>query len=159
VLATAFPPFYDVRNGSHLAGYVCRLNWLNLVFSPRQITSAARIHLDARHPNWREYLREIPSDKLWNLNGITVRGFHRLLRDTPLQVQDIHYMGHHDRRISAKSRGYRRGLAPLFALFEFAARAPLLRELWCSRICAVLRKPPAAAVPEPARPVAVARGA
>jgi SAM-dependent methyltransferase len=145
VLALAFPPYYDVRNGSHLPGYACRLAWLNLLFTTRQLRSATAAHLDQDHPNWHEYLRDVPTDKLWNLNGLTVGGLHRLVDELPFDVEDIRHIGHHDRRISRKDDADVQRLAPIFAAFEFAARTPLLRELWCSRLCVLLRKPATAA--------------
>lgn len=140
-LAVVFPPYYDVTSGSHLHGYATRLPGLNALFSTERLKSAARRRLEEQGHPWREYLREVPTDKLWNQNGLTVRGFERLVAESGLEVEQQWRLGHLDHRVSdhrGRAQAIRR---PAYAASELLARLPGVRELACTRVCALLRKP------------------
>ncbi len=140
-LALVFPPYYDVTAGSHLPGYATTVPGLNALFSTRTLKRAATVVLEEREgPRWHDFLREEPSDELWNLNGLTVRRFRRLVERSPFQVERRTYLGHMDHRLS-DHRGL--GLAlrmPAFLLAELPAQVPLIQELFCMRVCCLLRK-------------------
>lgn len=133
---TVFPPYYCVVGGSHLGGYATSLPGLNLLFSSRRLRSGITLYLDEREQPWRSYLREAPTDKLWNLNGLTIRGLHRLLGRLEFE-SDIWFMGLRDRRKASPRRPLP---APVFAAFEASAKVPLVREAMCSRVVAALTK-------------------
>jgi len=134
--AIVFPPYYDVIAGSHLHGYATRLPGLNLLFSTKALKSAATLLLEEQGIDFRRYLREVPSDKLWNQNGLTIRQFLRLLHERPFHIDLLLFLGHRDYRF----RGYR-GLRKLFSLpFVVAANLPVIREAFCDRVCALLQK-------------------
>jgi SAM-dependent methyltransferase len=139
-LAAVFPPYYDLWGGSHLHGYATSLPGLNLFFTTKALRSAATILMESHGIPYRRYLREEPTDKLWNMNGLTVRKFQRLVRQSSFRVDMMRYVGRHDRRMTKKTGREAALLMPAFWLFETAARLPLVREAFCSRICALLRK-------------------
>lgn len=150
-LAIVFPPYYDIHGGSHLDGYATWLQGLNLIFTTRALRGATLRLFIEQGVDPRPYLRDVPSDKLWNMNGLTVSGFERIVARTPFDVEQLWFLGQLDRRNIDPVAGHRhpssrwRSLArPVaYSLAEWAARAPLLREVFCSRVCALLRKPEA----------------
>ena len=144
-LATVFPPYYDIVGGSHLHGYATSFPGLNLLFPTRALTGAAlRLFADLGVDH-RPFMREIPSDKLWNMNGITIRRFKEMVRRSPFEVEQLWYMGHFDRRYAdpntPASSWWRAAARPMvYLLSDIATRTPVLREALTLRICAVLRK-------------------
>jgi len=137
-LALVFPPYYDVTGGSHLHGYATRVPGLNLVFSTRSLKSATRELFERDGIDYRRWLRDEPTDKLWNMNGLTVRGFERLIAERDFEVEAQILYGHGDRR--TPFTGELPLPRPVRATLERAAGAPLLREALCLRVCALLRK-------------------
>jgi SAM-dependent methyltransferase len=145
-LATVFPPYYDVHGGSHLDGYATSFPGLNLIFPTRAVKGATLRLFAEQGVDHRHYLRDVPSDKLWNMNGLTIRRFRQLLRRSQFEIEQLWLVGHFDRRLfdtSAPCRPRWRAALRLavFGLSELAARTPLIQEATCSRVCAVLRKP------------------
>ena len=139
-LAVVFPPYYDVTAGSHLHGYATAFPALNLVFPTRTLKSASRRVLEERGVDYRQVFREVPSDKLWNLNGLTSRRFRRLVRMSGFEIQQLWHLGHLDHRLS-DHRGVGAVLRrPAFWSAEVMARLPLVQELFCVRIAALLSR-------------------
>jgi SAM-dependent methyltransferase len=138
-LALVFPPYYQLFGGSHLHGYATSVPGLNLIFSTGALRSATEKHLDEQGWSWRDYLRDEPTDKLWNQNGLTVRGFHRLVGRSAFQVRLIRHVGLLDRRLSPNAR-HRRASIPLFAACEQLARVPVMCEALCLRVVGLLDK-------------------
>lgn len=136
-LLMVFPPYYCVVGGSHLGGYATRVPGLNLLFSAKRLKSGVVPYLEEAGQPWRSYLREVPSDKLWNLNGLTIAKLQRLLAQVPFEA-DIWLMGLRDRRKPSPRRPLP---TPLFLAFEASAKVPLVREAMCSRVVAELTKP------------------
>ena len=139
-LAIVFPPYYALKSGSHLHGYATSFPGLNLLFSTQTLKRAARSQLSAQGIDFQQYFREIPTDKLWNMNGLTVQQFHTLVRDSGFAWEHVHYVAEYTR-----SACVRQGLArwmrlPFFWAFEVAAHVPFLREICCGRVCALLKK-------------------
>jgi SAM-dependent methyltransferase len=143
-VATVFPPYYDLFGGSHLHGYATSVPGLNLVFSTKTLKGATLRLFAEQGIDHRPYLRDIPSDKLWNQNGLTISGFENIVARSQFEVEQLWLRSHIDRRFvdqPASSR-WRAILRPVaFAASDAATRTPLVRETLCSRICAVLHKP------------------
>jgi SAM-dependent methyltransferase len=142
-LAVVFPPYYHLTAGAHLSGYATSFPALNLLFSTRALRSATAQHLDRGDREWREFLRDAKTDKLWNLNGLTVCGFRRLLTESPFEVRMLRYVGNVDHRLSRMPRAKKRLFLPAFLFFEALAAMPVVREAFCIRIAAILAKPTA----------------
>jgi SAM-dependent methyltransferase len=139
-LAAVFPPYYALHGGSHLHGYASSFPGLNLIFSNRALRSASLILFEREKIDYRRWMRDVAPDKLWNLNGLTVRGFHDLLQESGFHPETIRHLAQHDRRLTRKRGLELFLLQPAFLLFEAAAQVPLLREAFCARIAALLRK-------------------
>ena len=137
LLATVFPPYYDVLGGSHLHGYATRVPGLNLVFTTRQLRSACEKLLQRQGVDYERYLRAEPTDKLWNQNGLTVSGCLRMIAATDFRTREVRLLGHRDPRIRDEERPARRAC---YQLLAWAAQVPYLREAVCSRVCALLEK-------------------
>jgi SAM-dependent methyltransferase len=76
-LYAVFPPFYH-PTGAHLEGWLSRMPCPNVFFSPQTLIRAGYEMLDERKDAYRPNpLR--PLDKLWSLNGATVRSTRKLL--------------------------------------------------------------------------------
>jgi SAM-dependent methyltransferase len=141
-LAMVFPPFYHPRAGSHLEGYATRLPGMHLLFPTSTIKAAAKTILEEQGIEYESYLRQIETDKLWNLNGLTVRGFKRLVRESGFSTEVVRYIGDLDHRVrdhAHRLMALRR--VPVSWLTEAPAQVPLLQEVCCYRICAILQKP------------------
>lgn len=137
-LATVFPPYYDVLAGSHLHGYATRVPGLNLVFTTRQLRSACKKLLEKQGVQYERHLRAEPTDKLWNQNGLTVRGFLRTVAGTDFRIEELRLLGHRDPRMQDEQRPAWRAF---YGLLAGAAQLPVLGEAVCSRVCALLEKP------------------
>ena len=137
LLATVFPPYYDILGGSHLHGYATRVPGLNLVFTTRQLRSACEKLLRRQGIDYERYLRAEPTDKLWNQNGLTVEGCLRMVAATDFRVQEFRLLGHRDPRVRYEGR---RGRRACYQLLAWAAQVLWLREAVCSRVCALLEK-------------------
>jgi SAM-dependent methyltransferase len=140
-LALIFPPYYDLTQGSHLHGYATRLPGLNLVFGTRSLRSATRRLIDEQGVEFERFFRDVPTDKLWNQNGLTVRSFQRTVAESPLDLEWLYLMGHLQYRRWHETGSFFGPARPLHKVVQAVGEAPLLRELACSRICAVLRRP------------------
>lgn len=140
-LAVVFPPYYDITGGSHLHGYATTFPALNLFFTTRALKSAAQKLLNSQGVAYEQHLREVPTDKLWNQNGLTVHGFRSLVKASPFRVERFDCLGHMERRLSPHT-GIRLALRlPFYAIPSAIAKIPLVQEVFCSRVCALLRKP------------------
>ena len=138
-LAVVFPPYYALRGGPHLHGYVTWLPGLNLIFTTRALRSAAAKRLAEQGIDYEPYFREVPSDRLWNMNGLTARHFRRLVARTGFQWEIRRHTSHFEFR-------RRKGtmptvIAPVYWSFRILANVPALRELFCERVVALLRRP------------------
>jgi 2-polyprenyl-3-methyl-5-hydroxy-6-metoxy-1,4-benzoquinol methylase len=134
--AVVFPPYYHVLAGSHLHGYATRFPALNLLFTTKALKSAVRLLLEEQGVDYRRYLREIPTDKLWNQNGLTVRGFDEFVKASPFRVESIEHVGQPSRHFGFVPTPPMRG--PLQSAVELAANTPILQEALCSRVVAML---------------------
>jgi SAM-dependent methyltransferase len=141
-VAIVFPPYYDLLGGSHLSGYATSFPGLNLLFTTRALRSAVLKDLNEKGIDYAPFFRDVPTDKLWNLNGLTIRGFQQIVDRSPFHVESIRYMGHLQYRRDHKHP--KASTSPLwraaYILAQATAQIPLVREAFCSRVCVVLRK-------------------
>jgi SAM-dependent methyltransferase len=136
-LLAAFPPYYCIYGGSHLEGYATRFPGMNLLFPTHALRSATTIFLEQEGVDWRSYLREVPTDKLWNQNGLTIRRLCSILARLPLEGR-LAFIGLRDHRKASSRRSLPR---VVLAVFELCARLPVLREALCSRVALELQRP------------------
>jgi SAM-dependent methyltransferase len=84
-LYAVFPSFYNPVGGSHFHGFVSKTPAPNVFFSNKTLMNAADLILEERGDGFRP--RELrPADKLWGLNGTSIRGFQQLLRPTKFSI-------------------------------------------------------------------------
>jgi SAM-dependent methyltransferase len=140
-LALVFPPYYDLTQGSHLHGYATRLPGLNLLFPTSTLRRATREYVQQQGVDYDSFFRDVPSDKLPNQNGLTVRGFRRAVKDSPLTAEWIYCMGHLQYRRLQETGSLFGSTRPAYHAAQLAAEVPIVQEATCSRVCAVLRKP------------------
>jgi 2-polyprenyl-3-methyl-5-hydroxy-6-metoxy-1,4-benzoquinol methylase len=76
-LYAVFPPFYH-PNGAHLDSWLSRMPYPNLLFSAKTLLRAGYDILQQRSDDYRPNPIR-PSDRLWGLNGATIRSTRRLL--------------------------------------------------------------------------------
>jgi SAM-dependent methyltransferase len=140
-LALVLPPYYSFQAGSHLHGYATRVPGLNLAVPTRVLKGAALRRFAELGIDHRPFLREEPSDKLWNQNGLTVRAFDAMVAESPFRVEQRRLIGYLDHRLSDHSGRAAAIRMPVFWAAEAAAAAPLLREVAASRVAAILHLP------------------
>lgn len=131
-----FPPYFHPK-GSHLEGYASRLPYANLLFSSRTLLGAIDELLEERGAGYRpQPLR--PGDKLYGLNGLTIRKFRGINAGTEFEVLSLQLLPLLNRMI----RQYDKLRMRYYAwIFRPLARVPFLQELFTHRVVAVLRKP------------------
>jgi ubiquinone/menaquinone biosynthesis C-methylase UbiE len=79
-----FPPYFHPK-GAHLDGYVSRLPYANVLFPSAVLVSAIDGILEERGDGYRpQTLR--PKDRLYGLNGVTIRSFKRMLEKSHFQI-------------------------------------------------------------------------
>jgi SAM-dependent methyltransferase len=136
VFLAVFPPYFHPK-GSHLEGYASRLPYANLFFSSRTLLSAIDELLEERGDGYRpQPLR--PGDRLYGLNGLTIRRLRRILNSLDFEVLSLELLPLLNKLI----RQYQRLKMQYYAwVFQPLSRVPLLQELFTHRVVAVLRKP------------------
>lgn len=139
---TVFPPFFHPK-GSHLEGYVSRLPYANLFFPSRVLIRAIDELLEERGGGYRpQSLR--PGDRLYALNGVTIRRFRRMLRRSNFEVLRLEFLP----LVNKMIRGFEKWRMKYYAwIFYPLPHIPVLREVFTHRIVAVLRKPEPIAAP------------
>lgn len=140
LLFTVFPPFFHPQ-GSHLEGYVSRTPYAHLFFPSRILLQAIDELIKERGDGYRpQQLR--PCDRLYSLNGTTIRSFRRILEKSNFEVLQLEFLPLLNRMI----RKYDRLKMAYYSwIFSPLSRVPLLQELFTHRIVAILRKPGQAA--------------
>jgi SAM-dependent methyltransferase len=111
ILMTFGPPWY-APYGSHMY-FFCRLPWINLLFPERAVMNV-RAHY--RSDGARRY-EEVES----GLNRMTLRKFERIIEKSGLKVERLRYH-------------CIKGL-------DFLSEIPLVRELTCNHVTAILARP------------------
>lgn len=131
-----FPPYFHPK-GAHLDGYVSRVPYANVLFTPRVLLSAIDELLKERAGGYRpQPLR--PGDRLYGLNGVTIRSFRRILNRSNFEVVTLEYLPLLNRMI----RGFDKWKMKYYSwLFRPLCHVPVIQEMFTHRIVAVLRKP------------------
>ncbi len=131
-----FPPYYH-PTGSHLDGFVSHLPYANVLFpSPVLVRAVDEVLVERGDPFRPGPLR--PGDKLYWLNGLTVRGFESLLARSGFEVEFCRLLP----LFSPLNRMYAPWRMRYYAwLFAPLSRLPIARECFTHRVVAVLRKP------------------
>ncbi len=133
-LYAVFPPYYSATGGSHLQALVSFSPAPNLFFPGTVLKKATEEILTKRGYDlgfldpWR------PTDKLWNMNGVTIGSFRRSLQNLAFSSISIKY----DPLVTnlAKHPFVRH----VHFMFRAATRVPFLREVMVGRIIAVITK-------------------
>ena len=76
-LYAVFPPFFH-PTGAHLDSWVSRMPWSNVLFRTETLVQAVREILATRNDGFSPNPMR-PNDRLWNLNGATIRTVKNLL--------------------------------------------------------------------------------
>jgi SAM-dependent methyltransferase len=131
-----FPPYFHPK-GAHLEGYASRLPYANVIFPARVLLAAIDELLEERGDGYRpQPLRA--GDRLYGLNGLTIRSFRRMLNRSEFEVVSLEFLP----LLNGLIRQYDKWKMQYYAwLFYPLSRMPLVRELFTHRIVAVLRKP------------------
>jgi SAM-dependent methyltransferase len=135
LLFLVFPPYFHPL-GAHLEGYVSRVPCAHWFFPPKVLLGAIDQILSERGDGFRpQPLR--PSDKLYGLNGLTIRRFEKILEGLGFEAIYMKYLpllSPMNRKYESwKMRYYAWALGPL-------PRIPILRECFTHRVAAILRK-------------------
>jgi SAM-dependent methyltransferase len=134
-LLLVFPPYYH-PTGSHLEGYVSRVPYANAIFPSRVLVAAVDEILAERGDTRPRTLR--PGDKLYWLNGLTIRGFLEILARLDAEVLSLELLP----LFSRLNRKYDAWRMKYYAwAFSALRRVPVAREYFTHRVVAVLRKP------------------
>ncbi|HWP43191.1 MAG TPA: class I SAM-dependent methyltransferase [Blastocatellia bacterium] len=135
-LMSVFPPYFH-PTGAHLEGYVSRMPYSNLIFPSPVLVRAIEEILEERGDSFRPHpLRQ--GDKLHSLNGLTIRRFNRIVRDTGFEAVSIRLLP----LFSEANRNYRTWRMQYYAwAFKLLPRMPVVRECFTHRVVSVLRKP------------------
>jgi len=78
-LLAIFPPFYH-PGGSHLEGWVSKMPWPNFLFRSETLIHAVQEIMRERNDGYEPHPMR-PRDKLWTLNGATIRSVSNMLRE------------------------------------------------------------------------------
>jgi SAM-dependent methyltransferase len=137
-----FPPYYH-PTGAHLEGYVSRMPYANLFFPSKVLVSAIDELLEERGDGYRpQPLR--PEDRLYSLNGTTIRSFRRLLNRSNFEVLRLSFLP----LLNKMLRKFNKWKAQYYAwVFYPLSRIPIVQELFTHRIVVVLRKPQVTVAP------------
>jgi SAM-dependent methyltransferase len=139
-----FPPYFH-PTGAHLEGYVSHVPYANVLFPGPVLLRAVDEILAERGDGFvPRPLR--PRDKLYCLNGLTVRGFREIVDRSELEVASLRLLP----LFSPLNRRYEAWRMRYYAwFFALLARLPVVREGFTHRVVAALRKP--ARAPRPVR--------
>jgi SAM-dependent methyltransferase len=134
-LYAVFPPFYHPA-GTHFDGWLSKMPWANVLFPCRTLVKAASEILRRRGEGYRPSdLR--PTDKLWGLNGITIRKLRRITRelDADVRINLTPLFSSRNRKWESWRLKY---FSPLLAVLR---RVPFLQECFSDRIILTMTKP------------------
>jgi SAM-dependent methyltransferase len=135
-LLTVFPPYFHPK-GSHMEGYISRLPYANVLFPSKILIKAIDELLEERDDGYRpQKLRQ--GDRLYGLNGLTIRKFLRLLKRSEFEIVKLELLPLLNRMMRQYGKWKMRYCAWVFYPLS---RVPVLREMFTHRIVAVLRKP------------------
>ncbi len=129
LFAVTFPPYYALDGGSHLHGYATRAPGLNIFFPTESLKDASKILFEEKQIDFRKFFREAPTDKLWNMNGLTIKKWDRIIDGSQFERTMME-------RVAFKPNAPK----PISLPFSLLANIPVLKEAFCRRTIEVLRK-------------------
>jgi SAM-dependent methyltransferase len=128
-LYAVFPPFYH-PTGAHLESWISRMPWANVLFRCETLVKAVNGILTDRNDGFSPN-RMRPKDRLWNLNGATIRSVEGLLAQRKFSSRRLLlyplFSPMNRKWMRWKMKYYAFAFKPLLAL-------PVLRELFVHRI-------------------------
>jgi len=128
-LLAIFPPFYH-PGGSHLEGWVSKMPWPNFFFRRETLVRAVQDILRERNDGYQPHPMR-PRDKLWTLNGATIRSVEKMLRVRTFQRAHMELAP----LFSPMNEKWRRWEMRYYApFFKPLRHVPLLNELFVHRI-------------------------
>lgn len=133
-LYAVFPPFYNATGGSHMHGYVSFSPAPNLLFSSSVLKKATEEILTKRGYDLRFLDPWRPTDRLWSLNGVTIRSFRRTLQNLAFTSISVKYTP------LVTDLAKHPFVRPVHFVLRGATRVPFLREVMVGRIIAVITK-------------------
>ena len=134
-LYAVFPPFYHPA-GAHFEGWLSKMPWPNVLFPcPALVRAGTRI-LTRRGDSYRPNALR-PTDKLWGLNGITIRKLRQIAHglDADFQIGLSPLFSPQNRKWESWRMKYLRRCS------RFCARHPWCRNALLDRIILTMTKP------------------
>jgi SAM-dependent methyltransferase len=128
-LLAVFPPFYH-PTGSHLEGWISKMPWPNLLFRCDTLICAVQEIMRERNDGY-EPNRMRKHDKLWALNGVTIRSFKAVIYNREFRNVKIDLAPLFCRMSERWARWRMRYYAPFFRPLS---HMPVLNELFVHRI-------------------------
>lgn len=139
-----FPPYFSPF-GSHISGYVSMLPYANILFSPKTLMTAIDQLLEEGGSGFRPRpLR--PGDKIYTLNGLTVKRFEMIVKQCGFSIRNIKYspieMPKLSKEIFTNFRMFamKIGGLPLSILSFMLCSFPILKEILTTKIVCILEK-------------------
>ena len=133
-LYAIFPPFHH-PTGCHFESWLSKMPWPNVLFPCRVLVEAGTDIISRRADNFRpDQLR--PTDKLWGLNGITIRKLRRIANglDADFSIRLAPLFSSKNRKWESWHMKY---YAPLLAPLRYV---PILQECFTHRIVVTMTK-------------------
>lgn len=128
-LLAVFPPFYH-PGGSHLEAWVSKMPWPNLLFRCETLVRAVQDIMRERNDGYQPHPMRA-RDKLWTLNGATIRSVKKMVRRRPFRSARIELAPLFSPMNEKWARWKMRYYAPFFRPLR---HIPLLNELFVHRI-------------------------
>jgi SAM-dependent methyltransferase len=128
-LLAIFPPFYH-PGGSHLEGWVSKMPWPNFFFRRETLIRAVQDIMRERNDGYQPHPMR-PRDKLWTLNGATIRSVKGMLRMRTFRNARMELAPLFSPMNEKWGRWRMRYYAPFFKPLR---HIPLLNELFVHRI-------------------------
>jgi SAM-dependent methyltransferase len=128
-LLAIFPPFYH-PGGSHLEGWVSKMPWPNFFFGRETLIRAVQDIMRERNDGYQPHPMR-PRDKLWTLNGATIRSVRAMIRKREFQNVRMELAPLFSPLNEKWARWKMRYYAPFFKPLRYV---PLLNELFAHRI-------------------------
>jgi SAM-dependent methyltransferase len=130
-----FPPFHHPI-GAHFEGWLSKMPWPNVIFPCHALLNAGTKIISQREGDYRPNpLR--PTDKLWGLNGVTIKKLRRILShlnaDSSIQLAPL-FSPLNSKWGPWRMRYYAGVLAPL-------RHVPIVQECFTHRIILTVTKP------------------
>ena len=134
-LYAVFPPFYH-PTGAHFESWLSKMPWPHVLFPCRALVKAGTGILSMRNDNYRPNPMR-PTDKLWGLNGITIRKVRQIAGRLDATFS-IGYAPLFSPENSKWESWHVKYFAPLFPLLR---AVPVLQEYFTNRIVLTMTKP------------------